>query len=86
MIAPDFQREVLRNAGQATLPIINKSKWSALKVRLPKDLAWQYEITGRMLSLRDVISDLELRYNDACSELDTLHQSLLQKAFSGELT
>lgn len=86
MITPDFQREVLRNAGQATLPIINKSKWSALKVRLPRDLAWQHEITGRMRSLRDVISDLELRYSASRSELDTLHQSLLQKAFSGELT
>jgi len=85
MIAPDFQREVLRNAGQATLPIINKSKWSALKVRVPKSLAWQNEITDRMRSLRDVISDLEARYSATQSELDTLRQALLQKAFSGEL-
>jgi len=86
MISPDFQREVLRNAGQATLPIINKSKWSALKVRLPKNLSWQQETTDRMRSLRDVISDLEARYKRSQSELDTLRQSLLQKAFSGELT
>lgn len=86
MISPDFQRDVLRNAGQATLPIINKSKWSALKVRVPKNLAWQHEITERMRSLRDVISDLEARYSSGQMELDTLRQSLLQKAFSGELT
>lgn len=86
MISPDFQRDVLRNAGQATLPIINKSKWSALKVRVPKNLAWQHEITERMRSLRDVISELEARYSTAQEELATLRQSLLQKAFSGDLT
>lgn len=86
MIMPEFQREVLRNAGQATLPIINKSKWSELKVRVPKNLVRQHEITDRMRSLRDVISDLEARYSAARSELDSLRQSLLQKAFSGELT
>lgn len=86
MISPDFQNAVIRNAGQATLPIINKSKWSALTVRVPRDLSWQMKIVERMRDLRDQVSDLEGRYSSSISDLGTLRQSLLQKAFAGELT
>jgi type I restriction enzyme, S subunit len=35
MITQDFQQKVLNSSGQATLPIINKSKWSDLSLYLP---------------------------------------------------
>ena len=35
MLTQDFQKSVLGQASQATLPIINKKKWSDLSLRLP---------------------------------------------------
>ena len=35
MLTQDFQQKVLSSAGQATLPIINKTKWSNLSLYLP---------------------------------------------------
>ena len=35
MLTETFQRKVMHSSAQATLPIINKSKWSALTVALP---------------------------------------------------
>ena len=35
MLTQDFQRKVLNSSGQATLPIINKTKWSNLSLYLP---------------------------------------------------
>ena len=35
MLTAGFQRNVIGNAGQTTLPIINKKKWSNLKLYLP---------------------------------------------------
>jgi type I restriction enzyme, S subunit len=49
MLTPWFQRAVLQNSGQATLPIINKTKWSNLCVCLPPTLSEQ----GRIVSILD---------------------------------
>ncbi|XHX75737.1 MAG: restriction endonuclease subunit S (plasmid) [Stenomitos frigidus ULC029] len=38
MLTQDFQQKVLSGAGQATLPIINKKKWSNLSLHLPHPL------------------------------------------------
>lgn len=35
MLTQDFQQKVLNSSGQATLPIINKTKWSNLSLYLP---------------------------------------------------
>ncbi|UDF03273.1 restriction endonuclease subunit S [Asticcacaulis sp. AND118] len=86
MLTPDFQKQVLSNAGQATLPIINKSKWSALKVKIPARAEMQFSIAKRLREVRQHIQESAISYKAKLADLDDLRQSLLQKAFAGELT
>ncbi|WP_424984626.1 restriction endonuclease subunit S [Microbulbifer sp. S227A] len=86
MLTPEFQADVMRQAGQATLPIINKGKWSKLKVRMPSDLTKQAEIVEKLSSIRAKVDAASAQYKAQTLDLDDLRQSLLQKAFAGELT
>ena len=86
MITLEFQAAVLQNAGQATLPIINKKKWSKLRVRMPRDPDIQRVITGNLRSLRGNLDQVQVNYRRTMSCLNDLRQSILQRAFAGELT
>lgn len=86
MLTPEFQADVIHRSGQATLPIINKGKWSKLTVRVPNDLTKQTEIVDKLSSLRAQIDAALAQYKAQIVDLDDLRQSLLQKAFAGELT
>lgn len=86
MLTPEFQAAVLNNAGQATLPIINKSKWSNLEVRLPRDPRLQKGITERLLTFRASVDAITAQYEADLDDIADLRQSLLHKAFSGELS
>lgn len=85
MITNGFQQRVIHASGQATLPIINKSKWSALTVAVPPTLDEQHKIVGRLDALRNETQRLESLYQRKIAALDELKQSLLQQAFSGQL-
>jgi type I restriction enzyme S subunit len=85
MLTESFQRRVLLSSGQATLPIINKSKWSALTVALPKKLAEQERIAARFDALRQETQRLESLYRRKLGALEILKTSLLHQAFSGKL-
>lgn len=86
MLTPEFQADVTRGSGQATLPIINKSKWSKLTVRVPSDPTKQTQIVAKLSSLRAQTDAASTQYKIQIIDLDDLRQSLLQKAFAGELT
>lgn len=86
MLIPSFQQDVIHNSGQATLPIINKGKWSGLKVLIPRSEQEQTEIVKRLDMLLEQSQRLEAIYEQKLKDLAELKQSLLQKAFSGELT
>jgi type I restriction enzyme, S subunit len=86
MLTPKFQASVIHRSGQATLPIINKSKWSNLLVRLPKRAEIQAEIVERLSTLRAHLDESARLYREKLADIDALRQSLLQKAFAGELT
>ncbi|WP_279488865.1 restriction endonuclease subunit S [Aeromonas veronii] len=85
MITHGFQQRVIHASGQATLPIINKSKWSALTVAVPPTLDEQHKIVGSLDALRNETQRLESLYQRKIAALDELKQSLLQQAFSGQL-
>jgi type I restriction enzyme S subunit len=85
MLTEGFQRSVIHSSGQATLPIINKSKWSALAVSLPPTLAEQKIIAARFDELQDETHRLESLYQRKIATLDELKKSLLNQAFSGNL-
>ncbi|WP_407658008.1 restriction endonuclease subunit S [Hypericibacter terrae] len=85
MLSGNFQQRVLGKSGQATLPIINKSKWSALTVVLPPNVEEQTRIVGQLDALVGEIQRLESSYQQRLVALDTLKKSLLHQAFSGQL-
>lgn len=85
-ITPTFQRQVLANSGQATLPIINKTKWGKLKMKVPPTLSQQQTIVDSMRKIRVHVDLASQDYKSKLADLDELRQSLLQKAFAGELT
>ena len=85
MITVDFQRRVHENAGQATLPIINKSKWSSLSIFIPPTVDEQNHIVARLDNLHEETQRLESLYQKKLIALDELKQSLLHQAFNGDL-
>ena len=87
MINKDFQNEVLKygKASQATLPIINKSKWENLIFSYPKSKNEQKRIVKELDTLSENIRQLQEIYTKQIANCDELKQSLLQKAFEGEL-
>jgi type I restriction enzyme S subunit len=85
MLTEDFQKRVFHSSGQATLPIINKSKWSSLTVVLPPKYAEQERIVGQFDKLICETQRLESIYQQKLAALDALKKSLLDQAFRGEL-
>lgn len=88
LISPFVQNQVMAvgKSAQATLPIINKSKWLKLKVNLPIDKSVQTQIIETLENLMEFCMDTETIYQQKLTNLEDLKKSLLQKAFSGELT
>lgn len=85
MLTKRFQDRVIHGSGQATLPIINKSKWSALTVFLPATLEEQEAIAEKLDAIREETQRLESIYRQKLTALDDLKKSLLHQAFSGQL-
>lgn len=88
LISPIIQQQVLESgkSAQATLPIINKSKWEKLRLFAPEDKSIQSKIVKTLDSLNLSTKKLEAVYAKKIMELDELKKSILQKAFAGELT
>ena len=85
MLTKRFQDCVIHSSGQATLPIINKSKWSALTIYLPGTLGEQEAIAKKMDFVREETQRLEYIYRQKLTALEDLKKSLLHQAFSGQL-
>ena len=85
MLTEEFQRRVVLNSGQATLPIINKSKWAALTVALPPTTEEQELIVAKLDALSVETQRLELIYKRKLVSLQALKMSLLDRAFTGKL-
>lgn len=87
MTSKEFQEKVLLEGkgAQATLPIINKSKWENLTISFPKSKKEQQTIVRQLDALRAETQKLEAVYQKKIADLDELKKSILQKAFAGEL-
>lgn len=88
LISPLVQKQVLESgrSAQATLPIINKSKWEKLRLYLPTDKSNQLSIVKTLDGLNLSTKKIEAKYLSKLYELEELKKSILQKAFAGELT
>lgn len=80
-----FYEQVLHNAAQATLPIINKGKWETLTISYPKSKTEQESIVQKLDALSVETKKLEAIYRQKIDDLEELKKSVLQKAFSGGL-
>ena len=81
-----FQSAVLSASGQATLPIINKSKWTGLEIYAPDSEDEQHATVKLLDGLMLEREALEAAYAAKIVTLERLKQSFLHRAFSGELT
>jgi type I restriction enzyme S subunit len=88
MTSKEFQEKIqLEGKGaQATLPIINKSKWENLTIAFPKSKTEQQTIVSQLDALRAETQKLEAVYKQKLADLEELKKSLLEKAFRGELS
>lgn len=80
----NFFNKIIRNSSQATLPIINKSKWENLTVAFPKSSAKQEMIVQKLDSLSEQTKKLENNYQQKLDDLEELKKSVLNKAFKGK--
>ena len=84
MLTNTFQRKILDSSGQATLPIINKSKWESLTLKFPS-LNKQLQIVDRFEQLRFETDKLKNSQNMKIKNVNQLKHSILKQAFAGEL-
>ena len=87
MTSRAFQEKVLLEGkgAQATLPIINKSKWENLTISFPKSKTKQKKYVAKFDALSVESQKLQEIYLKKIADLDELKKSVLQKAFNGEL-
>ena len=84
MLTSSFQKKIIDSSGQATLPIINKSKWESLTMKFPP-LSKQLEIVERFENLRFETQNLKNSQLVKIRNTHLLKQSILKQAFNGEL-
>ena len=81
-----FQNQVIQQAGQATLPIINKTKWSNLAIQVPKDYGDQNNIIAHLREIGRSTENCIKQFKMKLTSIETIKQSLLDKVFSGSIT
>ncbi|EGD0127512.1 restriction endonuclease subunit S [Campylobacter coli] len=79
-----FQTILKKNASQTTLPIINKTEFSKLQIPLPP-IKEQEQITSHLDELSSHVKNLKQNYQAQIKDLQELKNSLLDKAFKGNL-
>ncbi len=79
MRAKRFQIDVNKNAGQATLPIINKSKWQNLSIFLPKSLNKQVELREGLRELSNRTDEFVSNKRKKLIQLSLLKATLLSQ-------
>ena len=86
MLSSDkFKKKLMEDAGQATLPIINKSKWENLSICVSLSLSEQREIVKRLDLLAEKIKILEQNYTQQIADCVEMRQAVLREAFEGRL-
>lgn len=82
MVNQDFQRNVILKSGQATLPIINKSKWSQLKVSYPQNIDTQKLIVAKLDKAFADIEKAKVNAEQNLVNVKELFESYLQQVIS----
>lgn len=83
-MAPFFQAQIKDNASSTTLPILNKGKFAQLPT-ICCSPAEQAEIVRILDTRLDAATTMEAEIDAALTRAEALRQSILKKAFSGQL-
>jgi len=75
-----------RDGGGANINNINQSKLSALPLTFPTHKTSQAHVTDSIECLGEHVDTAKICYEQKLAALDELKQSILQKAFTGQLT
>ena len=81
-----FRSQVQETASGVKVRHTSPKKMQAISVWLPIDLNEQELIANRLFQIKEQVVELEEKYSEKLTALDELKKSILQKAFSGELT
>ena len=73
-------------ARQAAQPVISNSSLADLELTFPASVELQAELANKLSDAETELEDIKKKYETKIQDLDDLRQSLLQKAFAGELT
>ncbi len=84
MCSPIAQHQIICNASSTTLPILNKSKFSRLRVDLPP-LAEQFRIVAEVERRFSVLGQVESTVQASLARCALLRQAILKRAFEGRL-
>lgn len=85
LISPQMQEEIYSFATGATVLGIKAKLLKKVRLYVPTDISKQNSIAAACEEAFDRRNNLIDLYNDKLAELDELRQSVLQKAFAGEL-
>ena len=73
-------------ARQAAQPVISNSSLADLELTFPASVELQADLAVKLANAETELEDIQKKYEAKLQDLDDLRQSLLQKAFAGELT
>ncbi|HCM1427828.1 TPA: restriction endonuclease subunit S [Vibrio parahaemolyticus] len=85
MCSPYMQTQIKTNASSTTLPILNKSKFSALRIDIPPE-AEQKRIVEKLDEVLAQVDTIKARLDGIPDLLKRFRQSVLASAVSGKLT
>jgi type I restriction enzyme S subunit len=80
------QFDLQKYAGGTGVPTLNRNNVHDAKVRIPSLINNQKKIVAELNELKAETQRLEIIYRQKLAALNELKQSILQKAFTGELT
>jgi type I restriction enzyme S subunit len=86
LLSPDFLSRLYDTASGTRQANLSSRKILSLKINFPIDIERQLEIVRQLKQMRDYSNKIEAKYVTKLRSLDELKKSILQMAFSGELT
>jgi type I restriction enzyme S subunit len=86
LLHPTFQSRLLAHSKGATVQHINMKDIRALGIGELPSIKDQRQVVSKIAEVANFCKNLEVHYRRKLDRLATLKQSILQRAFSGELT
>ena len=85
MLSPTATSDIKKYVKGVGTPTIDKKSVRAIKIKYPKSKTHQQEIIKKIESSISVCDNIEKVVDDALQQAEAMRQSILKKAFEGEL-